>query len=144
MEFVIKTIAGIKRDQCELLCNEQDYDYIKKLLHCLKKLDINMMVYDDEHNMYMLPMAQIYYIECVDNKTFIYTRNTSFRSYQHFSSLKKCYRQIGFRQINKNTIVNIHYIVSVNIVADSRRLILLDNNEKLIVNRNFRNFLNPT
>lgn len=144
MEFVIKTAPEFKRSQCELLCNEQDYNYVKELLHCLQKYDVNMMVYDDDHNMYILPLMYIYYIECVDNKTFIYTKNASFRSYQKFSSLKKCYHQIGFRQINKNTIVNIHYIVSINIMADSRRMILLENDEHLIVNRNFRNFLNQT
>lgn len=142
MRFIIKTDSNIKKDSCELTCNAQDYDYLKELLCYLQKRDTRMIVYDDEHNMYMLPLAQIYYIECVDNKTFIYTKRASFRSYQHFSVLKKMYQQLGFRQINKNTIVNTHYIVTVKIVEDCRRLISLENDEQLIVNRNFRDFLN--
>lgn len=142
MNFIIKTAKDIEKGHIEIRCNAIDFTYTKELVNYIHHHDKKIKVYDDERNMFLLSYALIYYIECIDNKTFIYTKHDAYRCFIHFSDLKKeCY-PYGFRQINKNTIVNIHYISSVKIIEDCRRLVSLKNDEQLIVNRNYRNFMN--
>lgn len=141
MDFKMKCTNNLHRGCVVVYCSYQDHEYMKELLTYLQTHDIRISAYDDEHNMFMLPLALIYYIENIDGKSFLYTKKEAYRSYQRFSVLKKMYQKIGFRQINKNTIVNLHYIQTIRVSSDCRRTITLKNGEQLIVNRSFRHFM---
>lgn len=142
MNFYITSDKKVKLNTCHLTCNTNDFEHLKEMIKFLQKRDYCLHVYDHERTMIILPISLIYYIESIDNKTYIYTNQSFYRSFEHFSTLKKLYYCLGLRQINKNTIVNIHFILKMKITNDCRRIITLENQEKLVVNRNFRNFLN--
>lgn len=44
---------------------------ISKLVQCIKQYDLEIEGYQDD-KMYQIPLDQVYYIEVVDRKTFVY------------------------------------------------------------------------
>ena len=99
--------------------------------------DTRLKAYDDQHNMFLIPIPLIYYIECVYNKVFIYTKDEVYRSHERFTELKNSYASEGLIQINKNTLVNKIHIQSIQIEKECRRKLFLNNDESLIVNRKY-------
>lgn len=140
---IIKSIH-LSQENIEIHCNPKDYETMKEIMKTLQYLDMQCSAYDDEHNMYFIPIMFIYYIENVDNKTYLYTKDESFRSYQTFTTLNKLFSPHGFRQINKNTLVNLYHVHASKIIKDCRRILFLDNEEQLIVNRKFKDSVKCT
>ncbi|OUQ14404.1 hypothetical protein B5E87_02680 [Massilimicrobiota sp. An142] len=97
-----------------------------------------IQVYDDQNNMYPIPLISILYIEIVDRKIFAYTQNQQY--ILHMTSLKEFQRKIkskDFYRITHSVLVNKNSIVSIKIIGDKKRLILLTNNEHLQVSREY-------
>ena len=99
-----------------------------------------IQVYDDQNNRYPIPLIAILYIEIVDRKIFAYTENQQY--ILHMTSLKEFQRRIknkDFYRISHSMLVNKNSIISIRIIADKKRLILLTNGEHLEVSREYSN-----
>lgn len=141
MNFRLRIFEEMEENYVEVICNKRNYETIRELLKKVQHLDGHLPMYDDEHNMFQIHLMQVYYFESIDNKVFAYTAQDMYRIYQSFSQLKKALSEQGIKQINKNTLVNINHVQSVKVAKDCRRILCLDNQEQLIVNRQFRNFM---
>lgn len=131
----------MREDTIIIKGHPKNREQIKIILNALSKTREAITLYDDEHNAFLIPIITIYYFECIDRKVYAYTKNGIYRLYELFSDLKTKYEALGIYQINKTTLLNIHHIQSYKITADCRRLVILDNNEKLIINRRYQNVL---
>lgn len=95
-------------------------------------------VYDDQNNMYPIPLISILYIEIVDRKIFVYTKDNQYTI--HMTSLKEFQRKIknkDFYRISHSVLINKNCIVSMRIIEDKKRLLLLTNGEHLEVSREY-------
>lgn len=85
----------------------------------------------------MVNISEIFYIESVDKKTFLYLEkevyNTELRLYQLMDKLK----DYGFVQISKSCILNINAMESIKPLFNSRMEATLKNGEKVCINRNY-------
>lgn len=85
----------------------------------------------------MINVAEIYYIESVEKKTFVYLEksvyHTEYRLYQLIEDLK----HYGFVQISKSCILNINVMDSIKPLLNSRMEATLKNGEKVLVNRKY-------
>lgn len=142
MNFMIQIDNTIKEDTIILRTCSRNRDYLYNTILHLQKNSVQIKVYDDMHNLYFITCQEIYYIENIDHKVYIYTKDYVYRSYLRFSKLKKELHNCGLCQINQSTLVNTIHIKSVHIEKDCHRSITLDNDEHLIVNRRYRSFLN--
>ncbi|OPX49770.1 LytTR family DNA-binding domain-containing protein [Clostridium thermobutyricum] len=90
-----------------------------------------------ENEVILVKVFEILYIESVDKKTFIYTKEDVFQCKEKLYELEEILEKESFIRISKNTIVNLNKVSKI--VPDiSRRLILtLENKEKVIVSRSF-------
>ncbi|WP_436513733.1 LytTR family DNA-binding domain-containing protein [Clostridium thermobutyricum] len=90
-----------------------------------------------ENEVVLVKVFEILYIESVDKKTFIYTKEDVFQCKEKLYELEEILEKESFIRISKNTIVNLNKVSKI--VPDiSRRLILtLENKEKVIVSRSF-------
>lgn len=84
-------------------------------------------------------VSDIYYIESVDKKTFLYLEkqvyHTELRLYQLADQLKR----YGFVQISKSCILNINVLESIKPIFNSRMEAILKNGEKVYINRSYLN-----
>lgn len=79
----------------------------------------------------------MYYIESVDNKTFIYTERDVFENNFKLYELVERLKDTSFIRISKHLIVNIDYIQNVRALINGKFEALLTNGEKVIVNRHY-------
>ncbi|PWM58515.1 MAG: LytTR family transcriptional regulator [Dielma fastidiosa] len=137
MKIWLRKSDKISENNIEIYYNGQNDRSIKQIMKIISLYDTRLKAYDDQHNMFLIPIPLIYYIECVDNKVFIYTKDEVYRSHERFTELKNSYASEGLIQINKNTLVNKIHIQSIQIEKECRRKLFLNNDESLIVNRKY-------
>ncbi len=82
-------------------------------------------------------LADIFYFESVDKKTFLYLKKEVLMVDLRLYQLKEELCDYGFVQINKGCILNINVLESVTSLANSKMQALLANGEKLPVTRNY-------
>ena len=137
MKIWLRKSDKISENNIEIYYNGQNDRSIKQIMRIISLYDTRLKAYDDQHNIFLIPIPLIYYIECVDNKVFIYTKDEVYRSHERFTELKNSYASEGLIQINKNTLVNKIHIQSIQIEKECRRKLFLNNDESLIVNRKY-------
>lgn len=118
--------------------HSKNKDIVKLLIKLLQVHLGELDVYDEYHNHYMISIISIYYIEIIDHKTFIYTKDNVYRHQKNLTYLKKILQKYNFFQINVRTLVNKSHIVKYCVSEECRRKICLDNQEILIVNRHYK------
>ena len=86
-----------------------------------------------------IALTDIFYIETVDRKTYAYTKDACVEIKEALRDILEEYSGIGFARISKSTIVNIYKIKKLQGDLNMRVIIFLKNDEKLIMNRSFKN-----
>ena len=86
-----------------------------------------------------VPLTDIFYIETVDRKTFAYTKDMCVEIKEALRDILEEYSNIGFARVSKSTIVNIYKIKKLQGDINMRVIIFLKNDEKLIMNRSYKN-----
>ena len=84
-------------------------------------------------------LTDIFYIETVDRKTFAYTKDMCLEIKEALRDIIEEFANIGFVRISKSAVVNIYKIKRLQGDLNMRVIIYLKNDEKLIMNRSYRN-----
>ena len=85
-----------------------------------------------------VPLAEMYYFETVDRKTFGYTGNSCLEVKVTLQGIIDEYENAGFVRISKSSIVNLYKIKKLKGDLNMRTLIHLKNDECLVMNRGYR------
>ena len=86
-----------------------------------------------------IALTDIFYIETVDRKTYAYTKDACVEIKEALRDILEEYSGIGFARISKSTIVNIYKIKKLQGDLNMRVIIFLKNDEKLVMNRSYKN-----
>ncbi len=86
-----------------------------------------------------IALTDIFYIETVDRKTFAYTQDMCVEIKEALRDILEEYSKIGFVRISKSAIVNIYKIKKLQGDINMRVIIFLKNDEKLVMNRSYKN-----
>ena len=86
-----------------------------------------------------IALTDIFYIETVDRKTFAYTKDMCVEIKEALRDILEEYSKIGFVRISKSAIVNIYKIKKLQGDINMRVIIFLKNDEKLVMNRSYKN-----
>lgn len=92
---------------------------------------------ESEGRKYKINIHDIYYIESVDRKTFIYTKESVYCSNNKLYMFKGELLNDDFVQINKSCILNINVLKCVRTLLNSKMEATLINDEKVIISRNY-------
>jgi DNA-binding LytR/AlgR family response regulator len=85
-----------------------------------------------------VPIADMFYFETVDRKTFGYTRDTCIEVKETLQGIIDEHEDAGFVRISKSSIVNLYKIKKLQGDLNMRTLIHLKNDECLVMNRGYR------
>ena len=108
---------------------------ISRAIDILKHAD-DLTVYLDNQAL-LLPAAEIFYIESVDLKTFVYANNKVYLSKLKLYELKNLLNQGDFLRTSKQMILNLRKVQSVSPAGGGRFQALLLNGEKVIISRQY-------
>ena len=91
--------------------------------------------YEDE--IYKLYPTDIYYIETIDRRTYLYTASRVYESSENLLSLEKLLEAAGFIRVRKNCIINKYKLRSMMISKNSHIEAVLGNDEHIVVTRSY-------
>ena len=132
----------IKKQQYELTEIEVEIRYAEMgeaVLDIIRRIELqeNYVLGTNEGRQTRIPISGIYYIESVDKKTFICTKNEVFRSDLRLYQFCDRLRKYGFVQVSKSCLVNIDVIDSIRSLFNSRLEATLINGERIHVSRTY-------
>lgn len=90
-----------------------------------------------ENEEYAIPVCDIYYVESVDKKAFVYCERDVFQSGFRLHELESMLAHAGFVRVSKSTILNIEYLKGVKTLVNSRLEAMLTNGESVCVTRKY-------
>jgi DNA-binding LytR/AlgR family response regulator len=135
----IKTEEDLSCKEPEVIIRYSQKDkQINRIIDFLQSFDMEIKCAGDNAEQ-MINILDIYYIESVDKKTFVYLENAVYRTDFRLYQLKNKLQTYGFVQISKSCVLNINALDSIRPLFNSRMEATLKNGEKVNINRNYLN-----
>lgn len=113
----------------------ETYEEKEKVLTLINTMNTKIIGYKRDKK-YFVQIESIYYIELVDKKTFIYTKEECYESPLWLYQIEEQLDQ-QFIRVNKSTILNMKYIKSLKADIGSRIIVYLDNQDQILVSRTY-------
>ena len=110
--------------------------YVKRLIKRINDCSRTIPAYSGDRTC-LLEISNIYYIETVERKVFIYTEHTIYRSGKKLHQLEAELLEYGFSKANKACLININVLKTIRNINNSRLEAELINGEKINVSRTY-------
>lgn len=125
----------LNRKEGTIRCQEVD-ERLKHLVRHIRQYTYTFHAKLDGR-LCMIPAENIYYVDSVDRKTFLYSKEHVYNISYSLSQLENELGQTTFVRISKCCILNTAYLESIEPLWNHRFLAFLSNDEKLIVTRHY-------
>lgn len=133
----IRIEQDLSCDEMEITIKYSQNDkQVNRIIDFLQSFDMQIKC-DTDNIERMINILDIYYIESVDKKTFVYLEKTVYHTDFRLYQLKDKLYEYGFVQISKSCILNINALESIKPIFNSRMEATLKNGEKVYINRNY-------
>ncbi len=135
MRLNIFRASDTKETEVVIKCREVDAevravsDFIRQYTVCLEC--------EENERKYKVSVKDIYYIDTVDGKTFVYMDNKVFSCKETLAALEKLLRDTPVTRISKNCLLNTAYLECVSPYANHRMKAEILNGESLIISRKY-------
>ena len=110
-----------------------------KILQAVSILEMSndiIFAYQDKEVFRIAP-EDIYYVESVDRKVFLYCRDAVYDAKQTLQELEKTLDRHGFARVSKTMLLNLDKVVSFTVAPEARLKATLKNGEKVLVSRHY-------
>jgi DNA-binding LytR/AlgR family response regulator len=135
MRVIIEDIGPEEEEQLILRCREVD-DSLLKLINSFKQGGLKLTAGKDGR-WFRVDLKDVYYIEAVDNRVFVYTGKDCMELRQKLYVLEELLAKEDFYRISKSVIVNLNKVKSLSPAFSGRLEATLINGEKLIISRQY-------
>ncbi|MCM1335492.1 MAG: LytTR family transcriptional regulator DNA-binding domain-containing protein [Bacteroides sp.] len=131
-------ISQIKKDEkerLEIYCHEIDSE-VTEIVRFVKSRQ-GQLTGVIEGAQYEIPVSDVFYIEGVDNKVFIYCEKQVYETRQKLYELEEALAEKYFLRVSKSALVNLIKIESIKASLNGRFTAVLQNGEQVIVSRKY-------
>ena len=135
MELKIRKIKEEETEYIEIGCHKRD-DRINEIVRLVKMHHGSVEAYQED-TQYQIPLSEIYYIEAVDEKTFIYLEKECYESRKRLYEFEELLPSENYLRISKSVVVNLMKIEQIRPALNGRFLCRLCNGEDVIVSRKY-------
>ena len=135
MKLTINQNMEIEEEEIIINCAYVD-ERMQRLIDCVRQFTFALEG-EAEGKVYQIPVEEIYYIESVDRKTFLYDRKCAYQSRQTLIALEQKLRHTTFQRISKNCLMNTAQLKCVEPYVNHRMRAELKNGERLLISRNY-------
>ncbi len=127
----------VKDQPLTVIIEYPEYDRsAKELVRKITDLNMRFCALDDGKKI-LIGLSDIYYIENVDRKLFLYTEKEVYRYDSTMSEIEEMTKDTALVRISRTCIMNTDHLREIRQVKNSRLEALLDNEEMLIVSRKY-------
>lgn len=135
MRIEVEISEDVTELEITIKCREKTA-VVDRLVAALQMIDRQIMV-SCEGSITPLGLGEILYIESVDGKSFVYTKEKIYESSCKLYELEERLEAYMFVRISKSAIVNLEHIKSMKTWLDRRLFITMENGEQLIASRQY-------
>ncbi len=135
MDIRIVNIGENEKEYIEIGCYKSDRS-VDEIVRFVKSRQ-GAVIGNKDEKQFRLPVIDIFYIESVDDKTFIYIENDCYGSRKKLYEFEELLTSRNFVRISKAVIVNLMKIVSIRPALNGRFLCKLTNGEEVIISRKY-------
>ena len=135
MEIDICEIGYDKKEYIKIGCHKVDSN-VKEIVNFIKSRQGSIDVKNGEMK-YNIPIVDIFYVESVDDRTFIYLSGDCYETAHKLYELEEILNERRFIRISKSVIVNLLKIECVKPALNGRYLCHLKNGEDVIISRKY-------
>ena len=90
-----------------------------------------------EDRQFEIPVRDVFYIEAVDNKVFIYTQNEVYEIKQKLYELEEMLKDKRFLRVSKSTLINLMKVSSIKPALNGRFTAVLYSGEEMVISRKY-------
>ena len=131
-------ITKIDRDKPELLeiqCHSVSEE-VREIVAFVKSRRGQLTGIADERQ-YEISILDIFYIESVDNKAFIYTKSKVYETRQKLYELEEMLSKEHFLRVSKSTLLNLMKVSAIKPALNSRFTAVLQSGEQVVITRKY-------
>lgn len=122
-------------EMVEIHCHKIS-DEVKEIVAFVKSRQGQLTGVIDERQ-FEIPVTDIFYIESVDNKSFVYTQKQVYETRYKLYELEEMLNNKGFIRISKSTLLNLMKISSIKPALNGRFTAVLYSGEETIISRKY-------
>ena len=135
MKINVEIVNKINEEQVLIQCYEVTQQ-IGEIINFVKSRESTLTAYYDSQIHYIY-LQDIYYIEAVDNKIFAYMESQVYELKIKLYEFEELYGEREFFRCSKSVIVNLLKIEFMKPALNGRFMATLNNNEKVIISRQY-------
>ena len=131
-------ITKIEKDKPEILeihCHCIS-DEVREIVAFVKSRQGQLTGTADERQ-YEIAVSDVFYIEAVDNKTFLYTKDKVCETRQKLYELEEMLQQKHFLRVSKSTLLNLMKVSAIKPALNSRFIAVLFSGEQVVITRKY-------
>ena len=133
MKITINVEPSVAETSLLVTCKELT-PQVEKLLAAIRILDKQITATKGD-SVCLIDLADVFYIEALERKTFIYTDKEVFDSEMKLYELEAALAQYNFIRVSKNTICSLSKIKSLKSEVDRKIKITMENGYQIIASR---------
>ena len=135
MRLILRERQGLEHPEVIIEYRELT-DGVKRVSAFVRSVDQSISC-KREGKEFSIPLSDVFYIESVDKKTFVYGETEVYQTRLRLAELEKMLSHAGFVRVSKSVILNIEKLQGVKNLANSRLEAFLSNNERICVSRKY-------
>ena len=139
MRIVINTDINSKDIEVTITCNHLTPE-IEKMVAMLRMLELQLTGIKGGET-YLIDSSEVLYIDTVDKKTFLYTRNQVYETNLRLHELEEQLIRVGFFRAGKSSIINFKHITSLKADVDRKIKVTMSNGEHLMISRQYADYV---
>lgn len=137
--MILKTEQDLTCNDVEVLIRyAKKNKRVERLITLIQSVDAQIEC-SGENGKHLINDSDIFYIESVDKRTFVYLEKSVYRTDFRLYQLVEDLAHVGFVQISKSCILNISALESIKPLINSRMEATLKNGERLCITRKYLN-----
>lgn len=135
MNIKILQIPQNEPEQLEIRCHEET-ELVREIVTFVKSIQ-GQLTGIIEGEQYEIPVSDIYYVESVDNTTFIYSSSKVYETRQKLYEIERILREKYFLRVSKSLILNLMKVTSIKPALNGRYFAILQGGEEVIISRKY-------
>ena len=135
MEIKIFKITKEQPEQLEIRCHEIT-EQVREIVTFVKSRQgqLNGVINGKQ---YEIPVMDIYYIEAVDSKVFLYSSKKVYETKQRIYELESALREKYFLRVSKSLLLNLMKVKSIKPAVNGRFTAILQSGEEIMISRKY-------
>ncbi len=131
----INRIERGEPERVEIFCREISDD-VREIVAFIKSRQGRLTGLLDEQQ-YEVPLSDIFYIESVDNKVFLYTKDKVYETKQKLYEFESALKAKHYLRVSKSMLLNLMKVEAIRPALNGRFSAVLRSGEQVIITRKY-------